>query len=125
LSPYDGLSLGILAALKAVGYGTSMPIPKITGQDCEPPSLISIWNDEQYSSIYLDFELLAGRASKMAIQYMTGEEVELVETDETFNGVKNVPAYLESAFELTKDNLVELAVEKGKLITMKELEASA
>ena len=38
LSPYDGLSIGILSALKSVGYGTAgTPIPIITGQDCEIP----------------------------------------------------------------------------------------
>ena len=34
LSPYDGLSIGILAALKSVGYGTGdTKIPVISGQD--------------------------------------------------------------------------------------------
>src|SRR5450432_2385068 len=34
LSPYDGLSIGIISALKSVGYGTSgTAIPVISGQD--------------------------------------------------------------------------------------------
>src|ERR1700710_2859918 len=38
LSPYDGISIGILAALKGVGYGTSgTAFPVISGQDAEIP----------------------------------------------------------------------------------------
>ena len=36
LSPYDGLSLGIIAALKGTGYGSGgKPLPVVTGQDAE------------------------------------------------------------------------------------------
>ena len=36
LSPYDGLSIGILSALKSSGYGTAgQPYPIVTGQDAE------------------------------------------------------------------------------------------
>ena len=34
LSPYDGLSIGILSSLKGVGYGSaSQPMPIVSGQD--------------------------------------------------------------------------------------------
>ncbi len=43
LSPYDGLSIGILSALKSAGYGTSgQPYPVVTGQDAELASVKSI-----------------------------------------------------------------------------------
>lgn len=43
LSPYDGISIGILSALKSDGYGTaSKPLPVITGQDAEVASVKSI-----------------------------------------------------------------------------------
>src|SRR3954464_2435077 len=43
LSPYDGLSIGIIASLKGVGYGTKgQPMPVISGQDAELPSVKSI-----------------------------------------------------------------------------------
>src|ERR1700750_3045322 len=55
LSPYDGLSIGILPALKGVGYGTAdLPMPVVTGQDCEVQSIKSIIAHEQRSSIYKD-----------------------------------------------------------------------
>jgi len=48
LSPYDGLSIGILGALKGVGYGTaSQPWPIVTGQDAEAASVKSIIAGEQ------------------------------------------------------------------------------
>ena len=38
LSPYDGLSIGIISALKSVGYGASgTPFPIISGQDRKSP----------------------------------------------------------------------------------------
>ena len=50
LSPYDGLSIGIISALKGVGYGSGdMPMPVVTGQDAELPSVKSILAGEQYS----------------------------------------------------------------------------
>src|SRR5665648_562694 len=40
LSPYDGLSIGIISSLKGVGYGSSdQPMPIISGQDAEVPSI--------------------------------------------------------------------------------------
>src|SRR5690606_28637923 len=40
LSPYDGLSIGILSSLKGVGYGSGdLPMPIVTGQDAEVQSV--------------------------------------------------------------------------------------
>ena len=53
LSPYDGLSIGIISALKGVGYGEKdLPMPIISGQDAEVPSIKSIIAHEQYSTIF-------------------------------------------------------------------------
>jgi putative multiple sugar transport system substrate-binding protein len=55
LSPYDGISIGIISSLKGVGYGKgSKPLPVITGQDAEVPSVKSIIAGEQTSTIYKD-----------------------------------------------------------------------
>ena len=43
LSPYDGLSIGIISSLKGVGYGTpKSPMPVVTGQDAEVQSVKSM-----------------------------------------------------------------------------------
>ena len=114
LSPYDGLSLGIIGAFKAVGYGSEgKPMPIVTGQDCELPSLISIWNDEQYSSIFLDLKVLAGRAVEVAIATLREESITM---DRAYNnGVVDVKAFLADAFELTKKNIPEYFFDRGTL----------
>ena len=114
LSPYDGLSMGIIGALKAVGYGSEgKPMPIVTGQDAELPSLISIWNDEQYSSIFLDLEVLAGRAVEVAVATLKEESITM---DRAYNnGVVDVAAFLADAFELTKKNIPEYFFDRGEL----------
>src|SRR5882762_6965218 len=60
LSPYDGLSIGIISSLKGVGYGSgNQPMPVVTGQDAEVPSVKSILANEQHSTVYKDTRQLA------------------------------------------------------------------
>src|SRR3954465_7412878 len=60
LSPYDGLSIGILSSLKGVGYGSpSQKMPIVTGQDAEVPSIKSILAKEQTSTVFKDTRELA------------------------------------------------------------------
>ena len=73
LSPYDGLSIGILSALKSVGYGSAKPIPVVSGQDAEVPSVKSILAGEQYSTVFKDTRTLAKRASDMVDAVLKGE----------------------------------------------------
>jgi len=114
LSPYDGISLGIIGALKAVGYGSAdRPMPAVTGQDCELPSLISIWNDEQYSSIFLDLEVLGSRAVEVAKAMIEGKSINM--TTAYNNESKDVSAYLADAFELTKGNIKQYFFDRGTL----------
>jgi putative multiple sugar transport system substrate-binding protein len=95
LSPYDGLSIGILAALKSVGYGTAgTPFPIITGQDCEIPSVKAIIAHEQYSSIFKDTRELAKVAANMVDAVISGKEPEINDTKTYNNKVKIVPSYL-------------------------------
>src|SRR5579863_6880725 len=95
LSPYDGLSIGILAALKSVGYGTSgTPFPIITGQDSEIPSIKSIIAHEQYSSIFKDTRNLAKVTADMTDAVIQGKQPEVNDTKTYNNKVKIVPSYL-------------------------------
>ena len=60
LSPYDGLSIGIISSLKGVGYGSAdQPMPVVSGQDAEVPSIKSMLRGEQYSTIFKDTRDLA------------------------------------------------------------------
>lgn len=95
LSPYDGLSIGIISALKGVGYGSKeVPMPIISGQDAEVPSVKSIINHEQYSTIFKDTRDLAKVAAGMVDAVLTGGKPEVNDTKTYNNGVKVVPSYL-------------------------------
>ena len=84
-SPYDGLSIGIISALKGVGYGTAdQPMPIISGQDAEIPSVKSIINHEQYSTIFKDTRDLAKVAAGMVDAVVSGGKPEINDT-KTYN----------------------------------------
>ncbi len=75
LSPYDGISRGIIASLKQVGYYTAdKPAPCVSGQDAELPSVKSILADEQTSTVFKDTRLLAAQAAKMVNQMLSGAD---------------------------------------------------
>jgi putative multiple sugar transport system substrate-binding protein len=95
LSPYDGLSIGILSSLKGVGYGTAaQPFPYVSGQDAEVPSVKSIIRKEQYSTIFKDTRELAKVTVNMVDAMLSGKTVEINDTKTYNNKVKIVPSYL-------------------------------
>src|SRR5258708_21699790 len=95
LSPYDGLSIGILSSLKGVGYGSgNMPMPIVTGQDAEVPSIKSMQRGEQYSTIFKDTRDLARVTVDMVDAALSGKTVTVNDTTTYKNGVKVVPSHL-------------------------------
>ncbi|MDP9027384.1 MAG: sugar-binding protein, partial [Actinomycetota bacterium] len=95
LSPYDGLSDGILSALQGAGYGSGgKALPIITGQDAEIASVKQIIAGTQYSTIYKDTRQLANEAAKMANDLLTGVKPDVNDTKTYDNKVKVVPSYL-------------------------------
>ena len=114
LSPYDGISIGILSSLKGVGYGSGdMPMPIVSGQDAEVPSVKSILAGEQYSTIFKDTRDLASVTVDMVDAVMTGKEPEVTDTKTYDNGVKVVPSYLLKPVVVNKDNWEEVLVGSG------------
>ena len=111
LSPYDGISIGILSSVKGVGYGSGdMPMPIVTGQDAEVPSVKSILAGEQYSTIFKDTRELAKVTVDMVDAVMTGKEPEVNDTKTYDNGVKVVPSYLLKPVVVNKDNWKDVLV---------------
>lgn len=95
LSPYDGISIGILSSLKGVGYGSpDQPMPFVSGQDAEIPSVKSILAGEQYSTIFKDTRELAKVTATLVDTVLSGGEPEINDTETYDNGVKVVPSYL-------------------------------
>jgi putative multiple sugar transport system substrate-binding protein len=114
LSPYDGLSIGILGALKGVGYGTaSQPWPIVTGQDAEAASVKSIIAGEQYSTIYKDTRELAKVTVAMTDAILKGNAPKVTDTKTYDNGVKVVPSYLLDSQIIVKDNYKKILVDGG------------
>jgi putative multiple sugar transport system substrate-binding protein len=112
LSPYDGLSIGIISALTSGGYSAD-DLPVITGQDAEVGSVKSIIAGEQYSTIFKDTRLLGDQAAKMVDAVLKGEEPEVNDTETYDNGVKVVPSYLLESEIVTVDNYEAVLVDSG------------
>jgi putative multiple sugar transport system substrate-binding protein len=105
LSPYDGISIGILSSLKGVGYGSgSKPLPVVTGQDAELASVKSILAGEQTQTVYKDTRELAKIAVKMADAVLTGGTPPVNDTQQYNNGAKVVPSYLLQPVNVDKSN---------------------
>jgi len=114
LSPYDGLSIGIISSLKGVGYGSGgQPMPVITGQDCEIPSVKAILRGDQTSSIFKDTRDLATVTASMIDAVMSGGKVEVNDTKTYDNGVKVVPSYLLKPVVVDKSNWKAVLVDSG------------
>jgi len=114
LSPYDGLSIGILSALKSNGYGTAgQPYPTVTGQDAEVASVKSIIAGEQFSTVYKDTRQLADTTVTMADAVLKGQKPEVNNTTDYDNGTKVVPSFLLQPVIVYKDNYQKVLVDSG------------
>ncbi|WP_417695042.1 multiple monosaccharide ABC transporter substrate-binding protein [Roseibium sp.] len=114
LSPYDGLSIGILSSLKGVGYGSGdQKMPIVSGQDAEVPSVKSILAGEQYSTVFKDTRELARVTVGMVDAVLEGGEPEINDTETYDNGVKIVPSYLLEPVSVDQSNWEEILIGSG------------
>ncbi|WP_457937061.1 multiple monosaccharide ABC transporter substrate-binding protein [Mesorhizobium sp. 10J20-29] len=114
LAPYDGLSRGIISSLRGVGYGSAdQPWPIVTGQDAETPSVKAIIAGEQYSTVFKDTRELAKVTANLVDAALSGGTPEINDTKTYDNGVKVVPSYLLTPYDVDKTNYEELVVGSG------------
>ncbi|MDF2584919.1 MAG: chvE [Mycobacterium sp.] len=114
LSPYDGMSLGIISALKSAGYGTpANPLPIVTGQDAELASVKSIIAGEQTQTVFKDTRELANAAVQMVDSLLSGGTPEVNDTTTYDNGIKVVPAFLLDPVSVDKTNYEKVLVDSG------------
>jgi putative multiple sugar transport system substrate-binding protein len=112
LAPYDGLSRGIIAALKGSGYGSGgKDLPVITGQDAEIESVQSILAGEQYSSVFKNTQDLAKQTVKMIQEIAQKKKVDVNDAKSYDNGVKVVPTYLLQPVEVDKSNVKQVLLD--------------
>lgn len=105
LSPYDGISIGVISSLKSVGYGSDgLPFPVVTGQDAELASVKSIIAGEQTQTVFKDTRELARQAVSMSDALLSGEEPEVNDTESYDNGEKTVPSYLLEPVSIDAEN---------------------
>lgn len=112
LSPYDGLSIGIISALTSGGYAADA-LPTITGQDAEVGSVQSIIAGEQYSTIFKDTRLLAEQAVAMVDALQNGDTPEVNDEETYDNGEKIVPSFLLESTIVTVDNYEDILIGSG------------
>lgn len=116
LSPYDGLSRGIITALQGTGgLGANIEagLPIVTGQDAEIGSVSLINQGVQFASIFKDTRKLAEQSVVVAEAMLQGDEPEANDTKTYDNGVKVVPSYLLQSDIVYKDNITSLLVDSG------------
>ena len=114
LSPYDGLSIGIISSLKGVGYGSaSQPMPVITGQDAEVPSIKAMLRGDQYSTIFKDTRDLARVTADMVDAALEGKAVTVNDTKTYNNGIKLVPSYLLKPVVVDRSNWEKVLIDSG------------
>jgi putative multiple sugar transport system substrate-binding protein len=118
LSPYDGISLGIISSLKGVGYKAgSMPI--VGGQDAEFPSIKSILVDEQFATVFKDTRALANAAVRMVVALLEGGEAEVNNITDYDNGATRngepyiVPSMLLESTAIYKENIEADLIDVG------------
>ncbi|MFF1530654.1 multiple monosaccharide ABC transporter substrate-binding protein [Cellulomonas sp. NPDC058312] len=115
LSPYDGISRGIITALQNAGYGDSIEagLPIVTGQDAEIASVKLIQDGVQFSTIFKDTRKLAEQAVISAQAFLEGEEPEANNTEDYDNGVKVVPSFLLESDIVYANNIQALLIDSG------------
>lgn len=112
LAPYDGLSRGIIAALKGSGYGSGgKALPVVTGQDAELESVKSILAGEQYSTIFKNTRDLAAATVKMIQEITTKATVTVNDTKTYDNGIKVVPTELLQPVACDKSNCKQILID--------------
>ncbi len=113
LSPYDGISRGLISALTDAGYTVGAGWPIITGQDAEADSVKAILSGEQHSTIFKDTRKLATVAVDMVHAIMSGKDPNVNNTTDYDNGKMVVPAYLLESTQVVKGNVQETLVDTG------------
>ena len=114
LSPYDGISIGIISSLRGVGYGSpDLPMPIISGQDAEVQSVKAIVAGQQYATIFKDTRDLARVTADMVDALLSGQAPTVNDTKTYDNGVKVVPAYLLNPVIVDKSNWERVLIDSG------------
>ena len=106
----DSTAQGVVAALDA-NYNGEWPI--ITGQDCDIVSVQNMIAGKQSMSIFKDTRTLAAQVVKMVGQILSGETVDVNDTETYDNGTGVIPSYLCEPVFADINNYKELLIDSG------------
>lgn len=113
LSPFDGISYGIAAALEGAGYKVGTKWPVITGQDAETMAIKNIKSGKQTMTVFKDTRVLAAKCVTMVQAVLEGKTPEINDTQSYNNGKIVVPAYLCKPVAITKENIQKELIDSG------------
>ena len=115
LSPFDGLSRGIITAVQNAGMGPTIAegLPIVTGQDAEIASVKLINDGVQSSTIFKDTRTLAQQAVTSAESFLAGKDPEANDTKTYDNGVKVVPTFLLPVVTVYKEDIQKELIDSG------------
>lgn len=104
----DSTSMGVQNALEA-NYTGKYPV--ITGQDCDKANVKNMIAGKQSMSIFKDTRTLASQVVKMVGQILSGETVDVNDTETYDNGTGIIPSFLCEPVAVTIDNYVEMLID--------------
>ena len=106
----DSTALGVENALAANYTGT---YPIVTGQDCDIANTKNMIAGKQSMSVFKDTRTLAAQVVKMVGQVLSGETVDVNDTETYNNGVITVPSFLCEPVFADANNYKELLIDSG------------
>ncbi|MDR0884880.1 MAG: sugar-binding protein [Clostridiales Family XIII bacterium] len=104
LSPYDGISKGVINAIEGQGLPWTPGTPDwpyITGQDAMTTALSDILIDKQGETVWKDTRVLAKKVAEVSVQILKGESVDAADTMNNNN--IDVPSILLDSQSVTKN----------------------
>ena len=106
----DSTALGVENAL-AANYNGEYPI--VTGQDCDKENVKNMIAGKQSMSIFKDTRTLASQVVKMVGQILSGETVDVNDTETYDNGTGVIPSFLCEPVFADINNYKELLIDSG------------
>lgn len=113
ISPFDGISYGIAAALDGAGYSVGDKWPLITGQDAELMAAKNIISGRQTQTVFKDTRTLADKCVTMVEAVLKGKDPEINDRTTYDNGKLVVPSYLCIPVSVDADNVDSELVGSG------------
>lgn len=105
VSPFDGISYGVAAALEGAGYRVGQNWPMITGQDAELMATKNILSGKQTMTVFKDTRVLADKCVRMVQAVLEGKKPEINDAKSYDNHKLIVPSYLCAPIAVDKENV--------------------